>query len=211
MTASIIDIDRYREQKPRLTGTRDGFRFTVYDGDKAPDALAAEYARVAYKMLSDFPVMLRQFDFGRILTERNLVVFVSEGERLLSAAYAVRELRQDKAVLLHKGYVSEGRGLARIMIAAMHLADRWPEPDGEAVARIFRSGEINQASSSPFADVGFHGVRNIWTEVEPGDIHLAPFAVRQANGLWIGSHVMAGRGEKIAARAREILLNWTLN
>lgn len=211
MAASIIDINRHREQKPILTGTRDGFRFAVYEGDKAPDALAAEYARLAYKMLSDFPAMLRQFDFARILTERNLVVFVSEGKKLRAAAYAVREYRLERPILFHKGYVSEGGGLARVMIAALHEAEGWPEADGEAVARIFRSGEINQASSSPFAAVGFHGVRNVWTKVERGDIHLAPFAVRQANGLWIGSHVMAGRGETIAARAREILLNWTLN
>jgi hypothetical protein len=217
MTASFTDVSNHLAAKPVLSGTRDALGFAVYDGSNAPAVLAGQYAQLAYSTLGAFPAMLRQFDFGRILTGRNLLVFVQQDGELLSGAYASRDVRGERAVLAHKGYVSiqKVRGLAKVMIAALHLADEreaGAPADGEAVARVLpATGEINQASSSPFADMGFHGVRNFWSRIARNDIHLAPFAEIRPDGLWIGSHLMAGRGEKIAARAREALAEWTIS
>jgi hypothetical protein len=201
---------------PLLAGECGPRRVSVYLGASAPAKLAARYARLGYRTISDHPAMLRHFDFASVVTGDNLLAFVCSDDDLLAAAYVHAELRGDRRVLIHKGYVSSGeqRGLAKVLIAALHAADahrRGEWSDGEAVARILRDGSINEASSTPFADVGFHGVRNYWTRIGPADVHLAPFAEKRPDGLWVGCHLMAGSAAKIAVRAGDILADWTLS
>jgi len=201
---------------PLLLGERASLSLAVYKATNAPASLGAKYARLAYRTVSASPAMLRHFDFAKILSGENLVVFVRNGDDLLAAAYAQRATRGDTHVLTHKGYVSSGqqRGLAKVMIAALHVADAHQHgapADGEAVARILLDGAINEASSSPFADAGFHGVLNYSDRIGLADVHLEPFAEHRADGLWVGCHLMAGKAEKIAARANDILADWTLS
>lgn len=207
-----IDND---DNAPLLAGAFGSSRFEIFDGTDVPDCLGAEYARLGYGALARAPAMLRHFDFARILRSLNLLVFISCDHQLLAAAYVELEMRDDRRVLIHKGYVSSGRqrGLAKVMIAALHLGDAYrsgASADGEAVARILPDGLINEASSIPFSDAGFHGVGNYPAKIGPSDIHLAPYAKKRPEGLVVGSHLMAGKAARIAARAEDILADWKL-
>lgn len=200
---------------PLLSGKRGPLTFAVYLGADVPADFGAQYAQLAHRMIADHPATLRRFDFEKILAGDNLIVFVGRDDGLLSAAYAQKDLRETKRVLIHKGYVSSGkeRGLAKVMIASLHVADaHWwgAGADGEAVARVLRDGAINEASSTPFADAGFHGVRNYAAQIGRADVHLQPFAEQWPDGFWVGCHLMAGKAERIAARAADILADWTL-
>ena len=216
MPADIVPLAVNDCTSPLLAGECDPLSFAIYIGADAPAPLVGGYARLAYRTLADHTAMLRHFDFGSIVSGDNLIAFVCREQALLAAAYVQPDLRGDRRVLIHKGYVSSGeqRGLAKVMIAALQAADAHRQgvwSDGEAVARILRDGAINEASSTPFADAGFHGVRNYAVRIGPADVHLEPFAEKRPDGLWIGCHLMAGSAAKIAARAGDIIADWTLS
>lgn len=216
MSRTRTDLAANDHTFPILFGERGSLTLAVYNGTDAPARPGAQYAQLAYGTLANSTAMLRHFDFDKILRSENLVVFVSREGDLMAAAYVHPETRGDRRVLVHKGYVSSGqeRGLARVMIAALHVADaHWSGAavDGEAVARVLRDGAINEASSTPFADAGFHGVRNYWDRIGRADVHLEPFAEQWPDGFWVGCHLMAGKAQKIAARAADILADWTLS
>ena len=216
MLADGVFLPNNEVASPLLVGKRGPLVFSVYLGADAPKRLVGQYARLAYSTLAGHPAMLRHFDYVSIASGDNLIVFVNRDDDLMAAAYVHPETRGDRRVLVHKGYVSSGqeRGLARVMIAALHVADTHrlgASADGEAVARVLFGGAINEASSSPFADAGFHGVRNYLAPIGMADIHLEPFAVKRPTGLYIGCHLMAGKASKIAARAEDILADWKLD
>ena len=220
MYAATASLSINDDAFPLLAGQRGPLSFAVYVGADAPAQIVGRYASLAYRTIAAHPAMLRSFDFDRIASAENLLVFVCRDgappeEDLLAAAYVHAEVRGDRRVLVHKGYVSSGRerGLARVMIAALHIADiyRLKVPaDGEAVARILRDGNINVASSTPFSDAGYHGVRNYAARIGARDAHLEPFAEKRPDGFWVGCHLMEGKAEKIAARAEDILADWAL-
>lgn len=215
MSAFRATLSTADDTLPLLASERDGLCFAVFNAVDLPTWAGADYARLAYQTIAASPAMLRRFDFEAILSSENLVVFFLCEDTFLAGAYAQPEYRDGKRVLVHRGYVSSGkqRGLARVMIAALHVADTYRSgipADGEAVARALSDGTINEASSTPFADAGFHGVRNFVAPVGPADVHLVPYATRWPEGYWIGSHLMTGKAEKIAARAADILADWPL-
>jgi hypothetical protein len=193
-----------------------GTRLLVFHARDVPHDFARAYAVMAAFVQAHYPANLRAFRFDDILSGDNLLAFVVQNGVLQAAAYASRVDDDGVSILAFKGFVAHShiKGLGTLLIAGLVSAETYWSgnvPHGRAIARIMPDGSINEASTTPFGDMGFHGARNTLDRIDSRDIQLELAAIRKPDGLYVASHVMTGNAARLGKHASERLHGWSMH
>lgn len=198
-----------------LSGLKQELAFSVYHAADVPPMLLRDYALLLASTKTRFPAEVRNVQMDELVEGDNLIVFVTSSTGLEAASYAKRFRNKDGTNLKFCGFCSYGniKGAGVNMIAALTVAEEHTAletPNGIAIARRYKDRSLNEASTGPFGEMGFRGVRDFDEKITVADIHMFDEMTFRADGPYIGCHLMHGKASKIGPRAWNVLSNWEL-
>lgn len=203
------------QQNALLHASHRSVQIQVVAGNAAPlDALRDYHILLAKAEVSSTEAV-RRVDFEKLSATSVLVAFAKSKGSLRAAGFAKRLKVGNKTLLEFCGFVSDGsvNGVGAPLVSALILAeehDTFETPDGMAIARRYKDGSLNQASTGTFAKLCFRGVRDFEDTITLNDIHMLDAAEVRDDGIYVSSHLMMGSAETIGPRAWDILYAWKL-